>query len=510
MPAPTTRRLAPRLIALATALGALVSPALGDLVSEVQAAIRGTGLKKASFAVSIRDETGQPLVTVAGDRPMIPASNLKLVTTGAFLHAFGPEFSFRTRVAKQGDDLVVIGDGDPSFADPVLLRQMSWTAPDGTVMNGLDVDALIAIWVDAIVATGLRSVDEVIVDARIFDEVGYHPNWPKDQYKEHYCSEVWGFNFHHNLLHVWPRPRPGAAADVSRISPNAPWVVRANATTSRNGAQDRHTFWMNRPPQQNAITFNGNVKYPATDPVSVTLHDTPTFFARLFAERLRAAGVTVRGHRIATAEDPLFDGDSIAPEIRTPLATVLYRANTDSNNLAAESLLKRLGRAVSKSPGSWSNGSVAARHALAERLGNPGAANGFTIDDGSGLSRDNRVTAAGMTAWLASFDGDSLVGQAFLDSLAVGGQTGTVRRRFKEIERTGCVVQCKTGYIRGVSCLSGYVTAADGRRYSFAILGNDLVEPEAIAKAKSMQEKIVAAIAERLAARTRREALGGG
>jgi D-alanyl-D-alanine carboxypeptidase len=86
-----------------------------------------------------------------------------------------------------------------------------------------------------------------------------------------------------------------------------------------------------------------------------------------------------------------------------------------------------------------------------------------------------------------------------------------VRKRFKELERTGCVVQCKTGYIRGVSCLSGFVTAPDGRRMSFAVLCNELVEPNAVGKAKSLQEKVVAAIAEELAATARsRELLGGG
>jgi D-alanyl-D-alanine carboxypeptidase/D-alanyl-D-alanine-endopeptidase (penicillin-binding protein 4) len=135
----------------------------------------------------------------------------------------------------------------------------------------------------------------------------------------------------------------------------------------------------------------------------------------------------------------------------------------------------------------------------------------FSPDDGSGLSRENRVSPAIITAWLDSFYRDSELGSTFLDSLAVGGQTGTVKKRFKDIERTGCVVRCKTGYIRGVSCLSGFVTAPDGRSMSFSILCNELVEGDAVSKARSLQEKIVTAIAEDLIASGRkRDILGGG
>lgn len=506
----------PRAIAL---VAALLSPLLlcaiasGDITADIQRALRAIDLRKAKVSISVRNvDSNAEVIDIDAERPMMPASNLKLLTTGAFLHAFGKDFSFHTRMLRAHDDLVVVGDGDPAFGDPELLADMTYTDAKGNAKKGLDIETLMSMWVQAIKDDQVTAIDELIIDARIFDGVSYHPNWPKDQYKEDYCAQVWGLNFHHNLLHVWPRPRSGGSADVNRISPNAPWLIRANAATSRTGSQDRHTFWINRPPNQNSITFNGNVKVAATDPASVTLNDTPNFFARLFAERIRAAGITVKSYRAATPEDPSFlEGNAIGPEVRTPIATVLYRCNTDSDNLYAECLLKRLGRAASKSPGSWANGTAALRHAVAERLANPALAGSINPDDGSGLSRENRVTASAITAWLDSFAKDSELGPTYLESMAIGGKTGTVKKRFKDIERTGCLVQCKTGYIRGVSCLSGFVTAPDGRRMSFSVLCNELVESDAVGKAKSLQEKVVAAIAEELAATSRkREALGGG
>ena len=361
-------------LALACLIPALAAPvARADLGADIERALRTVDLRKAKASISVRDpESGNAVIAIDAERPMMPASNMKLLTTGAFLHAFGKDFAFRTRMMRAHDDLVILGDGDPAFGDPALLADMTYTDEKGVERKGLDVETLLSMWVKALKDDQVTAIDELIVDSRIFDNVAFHPNWPKDQYKEDYCAEVWGFNFHHNLLHVWPRPRSGGSADVSRIAPEAPWIIRENNTRCRTGSQDRHTFWINRPPAQNAITFNGNVKVAASDPVPVTLHDNPAFFAKLFTERLRAAGITVRDFRTATPEDPSYlEGNQVGPEVRTPIATVLFRCNTDSDNLYAECLLKRLGRAASKTPGSWANGTAALRHAVAERIANP-------------------------------------------------------------------------------------------------------------------------------------------
>ena len=319
-----SRRLFP-LVFMAVAVAATTATALADLGADVQRALRTIDLRKSKAGISIRNaDTNASLVSIDADRPMLPASNMKLMTTGAFLHAFGKDFAFRTRLMRAHDDLVVLGDGDPAFGDPALLADMTYTDEKGVERKGLDIETLLSMWVKALKDDQITAINELIIDARVFDSVAFHPNWPKDQYKEDYCAEVWGFNFHHNLLHVWPRPRSGGSADVSRIAPEVPWIIRENNTRSRTGSQDRHTFWINRPPSQNAITFNGNVKVAAADPIPVTLHDNPNFFAKLFAERLRAAGITVRDFRAAIPEDPSYlEGNQVGPEVRTPIATVL-------------------------------------------------------------------------------------------------------------------------------------------------------------------------------------------
>ena len=98
-----------------------------------------------------------------------------------------------------------------------------------------------------------------------------------------------------------------------------------------------------------------------------------------------------------------------------------------------------------------------------------------------------------MTAWLNSFHNDAERGRVFLESLAVAGESGTLEKRFRD-QIVPAEIRAKSGYINGVSCLSGYVSTSDGQRRCFSIMVNDLQVP--VRRAKRMQERVVAAIVE--------------
>lgn len=485
-----------RTIACTLASLLFASAAFGGLRDDIERLIRVAPLKGAKVSVSIRDpELGAALVAINAAEPMMPASNMKLLTSGAALHALGPDFEFATRMIRDGDRLIVIGSGDPAFGDPALLSQM--TTAEGLP---LEVEGFLRLWTKAATDAGVTKISEVIVDARIFDREFVHPTWPTDQLNEDYCAQVAGLNFHANVLHLYPKPRPGMSPDISDMRPRANWLKISNSASSRTKGKAEHSIGIARKLGTNDMLFRGNVRWPSTIPIDVTLHDPPAFFAQLLADRLRAAGVQVGGFRVAAASDPEFAGASLGPVIVTPLRTIIARCNQDSENLYAEALLKRIGHDLSGESGSWSNGGAILRHIVHERLQDPALASGLIVADGCGLSRDDRITAALMTAWLDSLESDPRIGEAFLDSLAVGAETGTLRKRYQSIDLHGAVVQAKTGYINGVSCLSGYVTAPepDGRRRAFSVLVNGF-SGGGVAEAKKLQDQIVKAIASDLA-----------
>lgn len=477
--------------ALLAVLMAVTTAVHADLRIEVERALRTNTLGSATVGISIRDsDTNVELVGIAADRPMIPASNMKLLTTGVALHLLGEDFAFQTKLLRDDDRLIILGDGDPAFGDPDLLAIMQVGDTEG-----VDVETFLRLWTRAVKEAGVTSVREVIVDDRIFDREFVHPTWPVEQLNRRYCAEVAGFNFHLNTLHFFPKPTRGSRPNISEFTPHARWLDVANSGTNRTGEGDSNTAWLARAPGSNDLRFHGNVKFAYRVPVPVTLHDMPTFFARLFSDRLESAGITVREHRVSDSTDPRSTGEVVGPIISTGIGTVITRANRDSNNLYAEALLKRCGAEISKQPGSWMNGSAVARHAIHERLGNPGLVEGVVIADGSGLSRDNRVSPQTLSAWLNTFHRDSTLGPIFLESLAEPLTPGTLSKRFRNTNLHGTRVQAKSGYINGVSTLSGFVTSADGTRRSFSIMVNDIPGSGTLQRARQLQEQIVSLIA---------------
>src|SRR5690606_28843848 len=163
-----------------------------ELDRELTVLLGRAGLGNAGVGVSIVDvATGRELASHRADERMIPASNLKLLTSGAAVAVLGPTYEFRTQIERHGDKLVIRGAGDPAFADPVLLEQM-----------GVTLDAFMDRLVESVTRVGMTRCDEIIVDDRVFDRTYIHPDWPRDQLDKGYCAEVSGLNFHANVLRI--------------------------------------------------------------------------------------------------------------------------------------------------------------------------------------------------------------------------------------------------------------------------------------------------------------------
>ena len=111
------------------------------------------------------------------------------------------------------------------------------------------------------------------------------------------------------------------------------------------------------------------------------------------------------------------------------------------------------------------------------------------VADGCGLSKKNGISANAIARVLAH-DFSSRNRDIFIQSLSVAGQDGTLDNRFKDSDLRGRVMG-KSGFINGVSALSGFVHAKDDRWYAFSILMNGVGD---VATCKQLQERIVKAI----------------
>lgn len=180
--------------------------------------------------------------------------------------------------------------------------------------------------------------------------------------------------------------------------------------------------------------------------------------AVLFRDYLRAEGVAVLG--TVRRERRPSTAVTVAERLSGPVPAVVRRALKDSDNFAAELLLKELGRVVN-GDGSSAGGLAAVRSVLGEHAVPVGAGS-----DGSGLSAHDRQTTSGQVKLLIAADGSGS-GASFRAALPIGCRDGTLKRRLCGTAAEGRV-SAKTGTLKGVRALAGYTRTRSGRDVWFA------------------------------------------
>jgi len=421
--------------------------------------------------------------------PFKPASNQKLITTAAALTVLPPDFTYRTILARRGDDLVIIGSGDPSIGDPRIAKAA-----------GESITTLFHRWADRLEADGIKTVKGgLLFDDFVFDQEHVHPSW-RDQHnlEKWYSAPVGGLNFNDNCVDVVIKPAAakGAPAVVTLI-PNTPWVQLDNKSKT---AAKGEPLVRRRGTGPITISVSGQVS-KANDPehpLSVAVVDPGAFFASTCRTVLAARGIKIVGEsrreRVRPTRGGLPGDLNVLAVHETKVADILWRVNKSSMNLFAEALMKTMGAYAGSGrvprEGTCETGRVAIRGFL-KTIGVP--PDSCVLDDGSGLSHTNRTTPAVLVTILCTMDRHPLR-DLWWSNLAVPGEdVGTLRRRMKSLAGS---VFAKTGSIRGVSALSGYILGPGDRRYAFSVLCNDTDKAKGgSSAARSLQDAICRTLA---------------
>jgi D-alanyl-D-alanine carboxypeptidase/D-alanyl-D-alanine-endopeptidase (penicillin-binding protein 4) len=277
-----------------------------------------------------------------------------------------------------------------------------------------------------------------------------------------YGAEVSALSFNDNTatITVTPGEREGDPIRVERIPASDYYEVVSTATTGpRGGPRD---LTLKRDFGGNVVRLSGAIAAgsgPQT--LTVAIEDPARYAATVFAEVLAAKGIVVAGG-VGTTSEPLPAGGRVlAAHESEPLSEIIKVVNKYSQNLHTEMLLRLLGAQVK------GEGTAEAGHASVEdflrRVGvDPES---WALQDGSGLSRSDLVTAHGMAGLLLAMDRHRYAA-VFRDSLPIAGVDGTLGTRMEQPPLRGNVV-AKTGTIRHVNALGGYVTGRSGERYVF-------------------------------------------
>ncbi len=452
------RGIAAAVLVALTALAALGPPAAeARLPRPVARAFIDADLPLTAVSIVVQ-EAGHatPLFAHAADRSMSAASVMKLVTTFAGLELLGPDYRWKTEAYLGGPlaggtlegDLILKGYGDPK----ITIEQ--WQS----FMALLRAQGLAAITGDLVLDRSHFGLP--LHDPAAFDGEALKPyNVGADALLLNFKSVRFVF-------------APNAAGDgvAVRAEPPLPQVAlgappRLDSGDCGDWRAALGAAFADRAAGARA-TFAG--RYPARCAERdwyVALLDAPHYALGMFTAYFREAGGRfdgdVREGRAPAGATPF------ATFASPPLAEIVRDINKLSNNVMARQLFLTLATAAHPPPATPALAADAVRRWLAQRrIGMPG----LVLDNGSGLSRAERVTADGLARLLLAADG-SRVREEFANSLAVAAVDGTVQRRFQNGAVAGQAL-LKTGTLDGVRALAGYVIDAGGRRWVVVALIN--------------------------------------
>ncbi|MBA2707339.1 MAG: D-alanyl-D-alanine carboxypeptidase/D-alanyl-D-alanine-endopeptidase, partial [Gemmatimonadaceae bacterium] len=363
-------------------------------------------------------------------------------------------------LAIDGDDLWLTGTGDPATGDPAISK-----ANKRTTTSMLDE------WAEALKKRGItRIMGKLIYYDAALDSEWVHPSWSKSFAGDWYAAPVAGLNFNDNCVDVKVTPTTDGEPVQYTVVPLTKGAEFFNeATSGGKGDVD-----IKREPAANVFKITGSATRP-TDLSSKSVTDPGAFFADALRTHLESSGIKIDGPSQRVAK-PL--GSKLAPPIskivavhESKMSDVMWRINKSSQNLFAEAMCKLLGQAWMMKqgrdqPGSWHAGAEAVRDFLKR---NGIDTTYFVIVDGSGLSRDNRVTVRLICDLLVTMTRHPHA-DAFNASLSIAGKDGTLRNRLKDLP--GESFRGKTGYIGGVRSLSGFVKTRRGEWLAVSVIYN--------------------------------------
>ncbi len=413
-------------------------------VEDVGVVVREIGAKDATYALN-------------ATKAMNPASVIKLVTTYAGLELLGPAYTWKTEVSIVGEirhgtltgDVVLKGYGDPKLSVErfwLLLRQLR--------------------------ERGLSTINgDLILDRSFFEDIAHDPakfdgealrsyNVGPDPLLLNFKTVRFFFapSIDDKLVSISPDVRPAQLEIVNRVKlidgPCGDWRERVITDIQTPS------------PTKLKVSFTGHYSKRCGERVwNISLLDHARFVGGVFAGMWKDIGGVWSGAvKLTTAP---AEARLIATAESPPLADAIRDINKYSNNVMARQLFLTLSAELDKPPGNQ----AASTQIIREWLAKKGiAAPELNLDNGSGLSRSERISATTL-AHLLDAAWKSSVMPEFVSSLSLVGVDGTMRRRAKSESIAG-QAHIKTGTLNDSKAIAGYVLDANGRRWIVVMMIN--------------------------------------
>ena len=451
----------------------------GDLAAarfavRVETVLGTSPVDKGEWGLLVADaESGTTLYEKNANDYFLPASNMKLLTTALALDTLGPDFRFRTTIETNGTlgadgkltgDLILVGRGDPNLSNrkfPFETKE-EFDGPPERALGEL---------ADAISARGVREITgDIVGDDSYFPRERYPEGWEIGDMVWEYGAAISAIVVNDNTVTVTltPGEKPGDEVTMTIQPATKEFAVFCQVKTI--GPKEKADLRLTREPGSDVVWIGGEMPAKsAPRKLALAIQEPALHSANLLSQLLSDRGIKVAGKPRALHEpDPNEAARSmLAEHMSIPLKDSVKLVNKVSQNLHTEVLL----RTAARQQGRWSTPEDLQKFP-ATFYAKAGISDGDVIQtDGSGLSRHDLVTPRAFVALLEYAQRQSWF-PAFLASLPVAGEDGTLNERMKDLPLAG-KIHAKTGSVTHVRALSGYAETPGGRRLIFSFLSNN-------------------------------------
>jgi D-alanyl-D-alanine carboxypeptidase/D-alanyl-D-alanine-endopeptidase (penicillin-binding protein 4) len=433
-----------------------------DILTYLHNMLEEPALKGASFGFYVSPlEKDSSIVAYMPDISLATASTLKAITTASALNILGKDFRFETNLAYSGEidnegvlngNLYLIGGGDPTFGSDNMPSLMDFLA-------------------NRVIEKGIKKVNgSLIGDASIFDNQIAANTWIWEDIGNYYGVGPSGLTVHQNQYSIYfsTGSKEGDETKIMEIAPSINELTIENEVLTGKPRSGDNAYIFGGPLSYNKVVRGtlppGHSKFM----IKGAMPAPANFCTSYFNKTLEAKGITMSApfqvdylKKAKPTLTPIFTQES------APLYEIIKETNFKSINLYADALLKMIGHQQGGN-GSFEQGILALKqHWEAKGLD----LQNMIIEDGSGLSRYNAVSAYTMTQIIRSTLLTDATG-SFISSLPVTGVSGTL----KNINKNGISkgkIRAKSGYIKNVRAYTGTVTTYSNKTLVFSLLINN-------------------------------------
>ena len=431
-------------------IGLLLTTQISAFSKSIDKTIFKSGINRSAISISVKDiQTGNSVYELNKHQPQMPASTLKLITLSAALDTLGKDYKFSTKLYKTTNNDLYLKLGADPFLSSYNLKNLFKTAKSKNIYEP----------------------KALYIDDSIFDDVEWGEGWQWDDDLNPLMPKFSAYNIDKNLLNIVITPtNTNSPANISteKFYP----VTFMNMVTT--GDHNDLKIFRNNSISPDIINIQGTVTKKAT--LQIPVNNPKRYFKLRVEDSLRSTKLGYYGKLISkkTPKTNIY----LVDEVEHPIDDAVTEILKNSNNFVAETVFKLAGAKYANAKGSQEN-SLEMLNAYFNK--NNINADDIKIVDGSGVSKNNIVTADFMTNFLCQMSSDSY----FVDSLLTSGE-GTLAKRMLYFKDN---LRAKTGTLSDVSAIAGYITTRRGKTYAFDIMIND--PKSKAAEKKSLEEYIL-------------------